>query len=161
MLVLRTFDIVTGSRTRLKDLRNQVDSYLEPMVSSHLKARLLLAVHEIIANTMRHSETTATHILVDITSIDGIDCCVVRDNGNAFSEFGTVWQTCQQHQSQPLFLNYYLGLSMVCSLWPQARYYVADESSFNSFILPLDDRGVATLPNYFKPVEKTQQVAAC
>lgn len=151
----------TPSPLALATLRQRVKTDLGRCPCRGTQQRILSAVNEIIANILRHSWPEASDIQVDFIDHDGLGYCVVRDDGAPFKEFKAKWagaemrgQSGQSEKGEKgeAFLRPHLGLPMIRTLWPQAFYIPRSEAfPYNSFILPLTEKGGASLPSFFHP----------
>lgn len=141
--------LAISSKSRLREMHDSVERYINPRIPPPIAARLLLALHEIIANIIRHSRPTASHVEIYFARDDGRTYCIVRDDGAAFEAFDAVWQHCQsQEKNTPFFLSPCIGLRLVRHLWPEA-FYKTDDNGYNYFILPLTRNPMYKLPALF------------
>ncbi len=112
-----------------------LEAYREALrgkASSGGSERLILAVNEIVANIMRYADPAATMIAVSITQ----ECCIIKDNGSAFSDFSAIWQQVKNYSGK-MIDHPYLGLSIVQHLYPEAFYLPrSGNEACNQFVLP-------------------------
>ncbi len=133
---------------RLSDFRREVLDALEGGPHHGSRNRLALAVNEVVANVLRHSRPSATEIRIDFTALDGAPCCILRDNGGSFAQFSTIWRGLA---AKPRFGGACVGLGLVKSLFPKARYRPKNaRRKFNEFILPLTGLAGDDLPDFFQ-----------
>lgn len=146
--------ITKAPERRLSDFRREVLDTLEEELSRGCRNRLVLVVNEIVANILRHSQPVASEIRIDFTARDDRPCCVIRDNGGSFARFKSVWEGLG---AKPFFGGSCIGLSLVKSFFPEARYKPKNaRQKFNEFILPLDRDDPRDLPAFFgKDKEET------
>lgn len=134
----------------LADFRRDIAGTMRHSPRSQ-RERLKTAVNEVVANLFRHAHPVPTEIAVHFEHVDGVACCIVRDNGGSFATFASIWDMIRHRGNGPLFTASCVGLSMVQRFFPNATYVPKNaRSKYNMFVLPLDDMACADLPAFFR-----------